>query len=197
MDAHSQGDRANARFQRALTPCSPDYCVDLTEGPERDTPMWQHPTAPSLAPHGAIHVPQCPRGIFAGSLNRILEEPVPVYAQSDTVFQTCLQLQKYLIEPITRPITADLHPAELIADYSNSLLKNRGSKLGGSSSHSSAATAAATITLSSICASRRTCSGELYNRSMRTRTQRWHHQEHEGLSQSYSGSGHDHPGYRS
>ena len=54
--------------------------------------------------------------MYAGSLNRILEEPVSVYAQSDTVFRTCLHLQKYLIEPIARPITVDMHPAELIAN---------------------------------------------------------------------------------
>ncbi|CAE7480731.1 kptA, partial [Symbiodinium necroappetens] len=57
-----------------------------------------------------------PADVYAGSLNRILEEPVSVYAQSDTVFRACLQLQKYLIEPIDRPITGDMHPAELIAN---------------------------------------------------------------------------------
>ena len=79
--------------------------------------MWQHSTVSTQAPHGAIHVPQCPRDMFAGSLNRILEEPVPVYAQSDTVFRACLQLQKYLIEPISRPISVDMHPAELHATH--------------------------------------------------------------------------------
>ena len=104
MDSNSQGGRAYARFQRTLTPCSPDHCMDLTEGSEEEAPLGQHSAAPSQAPLGAVHVPQCPQGVFAGSLNRILEEPVSVYAQSDVVFRACLQLQKYLIEPIDRPI---------------------------------------------------------------------------------------------
>ena len=117
MDTHSQGGLGNMRFQRALIPCSPDYYVDLTAGPEGGTSTWQQSAVSIQAPHGAIHVPQCPRDMFAGSLNRILEEPVPVYSQSDTVFRTCLQLQKYLIEPISRPTLAGMHPAELHATH--------------------------------------------------------------------------------
>ena len=111
---HRQGGHGNTRFQRVLAPSRPDYHVDLTADSE-DTITGPQPALSTQAPHGAIHVPQCPRDMFAGSLNRTLEQPVPVYAQSDTVFRACLQLQKYLIEPIFRPILADMHPAEMLA----------------------------------------------------------------------------------
>ena len=116
MDMHRQGGHGNTRFQRVLTPSRPDYHVDLTADSE-DTITGPQPALSTQASHGAIHVPQCPRDMFAGSLNRILEQPVQVYAQSDTVFRACLQLQKYLIEPIFRPILADMHPAEIHATH--------------------------------------------------------------------------------
>ena len=66
----------------------------------------------------------------------------------------------------------------------------------GSSSHSSATSATAAVKVPSVRTSRRTCSDDLHHRSMRARTQRWHHPTHEGIPKSHSGSGHDHPGYR-
>ena len=115
MDRNSQGGAGNARFQRVLTPCHPSYHVDLTSDSEDGTSQVPQTASSAHHPQGIIHVPQCPRDTFAGSLNRLLEQPVPVYAQSDSVFRACLQLQKYLLEPIERPILAEMHPAELQA----------------------------------------------------------------------------------
>ena len=115
MDTNSQGGFGNARFQRVLTPSHPNYQVDLTSDLEEGTSQVPQTASSAQHPQGIIHVPQCPRDMFAGSLNRLLEQPVPVYAQSDSVFRACLQLQKYLLEPIERPISADMHPAELQA----------------------------------------------------------------------------------
>ena len=156
--------------------------------------MGQQPAPSTHAPHGAIHVPQCPRDMFAGALNRILEQPVPVYAQSDTVFRACLQLQKYLIEPISRPILADLHPAELQATHC---------LCTGEVNWADLLRIAQMLPrprqprFPQYASTGETRSGEFYHRSMCARPQRWRHKEHEGLSQSHSGPGHDHPGHRS
>ena len=115
MDTNRQGGVGNARFQRVLTPSSPNYQVDLTSDWDEGTSQGPQTASSMQHPQGIIHVPQCPQDMFAGSLNRLLEQPVPVYAQSDSVFRACLQLQKYLLEPIPRPISDDMHPAELQA----------------------------------------------------------------------------------
>ena len=66
---------------------------------------------------GTVHCPQCSPDKYSGSLNRILEQSVPVYAQSDAGFRACLHLQKYLIEPIPRQVRADMDPAEIHATH--------------------------------------------------------------------------------
>ena len=97
-DGFGKGGRANARFQRTLVPCAADQCIDLTDGSDENTPVVQQPTTAHQVSVGAVHVLQRTQDVYAGSLNRTLEEPVSVYAQSDTVFRACLQLQTYLIE---------------------------------------------------------------------------------------------------
>ncbi|CAE7875098.1 unnamed protein product [Symbiodinium microadriaticum] len=91
-----------------------DQCIDLTDSSDEDMTMAQQPTTAHQVSAGVVHVPQCTQD--AGSLNRTLQEPVSVYAQSDIVFRACLQLQKYLIEPIARPSTEGMHQAELLAN---------------------------------------------------------------------------------
>ena len=66
-----------------------------------------------------LHVPQCLNAVppQTGPLNRHLERPVSVYADSDVVFRSCLMLRQYLLEPIPQPrgVLATGHPAEALA----------------------------------------------------------------------------------
>ena len=68
---------------------------------------------------GVTHVPQCLGENMGGTgpVNRHLELPVSVYADSDAVFRSCLMLQQYLLEPVPCPrgVQAEAHPAEAIA----------------------------------------------------------------------------------
>ena len=117
MDMHRQDSLVSSRFRRVLTPSSPDYCVDLTADSEGDIHSGRQHSISLNTPQGTTHSPQCSPDGYSGSLNRLLEQPVPVYAQSDAVFRACLHLQKYLIEPIPRQVGADMHPAEIHATH--------------------------------------------------------------------------------
>ena len=75
---------------------------------ESDVEMGKVAVDSGSDPSGFVHVPQCVAGAppHTGPLNRHLEQPVSVYADSDAVFRSCLMLQQYL---------PNGHPAEAVA----------------------------------------------------------------------------------